>query len=192
VREPDVRGEQRIRPLAGEVGRRARDRDDDRVHRLGECGRPALERTEQSLDVRDGRRPRVGRRRGQLHPQRAQELCAGRAGQGGEDAAQRRADYPVERRLVVRVSLDGGIEPRMVQRQRDADQSGPLGQQALELERQPPAGRAPCLEERVGVCGAKRVDAGRRDQCRGATVEEGLRGRDRDDQIGLDEVRVDA
>ena len=66
------------------------------------------------------------------------------------------------------------------------------GEQPLDLDGEPPAlGRAR-LEQRERARGAQRLAAARREQRRRAAVQHRLRGGHRDDEIGLDERRVDA
>ncbi len=48
------------------------------------------------------------------------------------------------------------------------------------------------LEERIGVCGAKRLRAGGGEERSGPTVQDRLGGGDRDDQVRVDQSGVDA
>jgi hypothetical protein len=82
-----------------------------------------------------------------------------RAGEQREQPPQRRAHDALERLLVVWIALDRGVEPRMVERERDADEPGPPLDEALQLEREAPAPRVVRLEQRVGVGEAERLDA---------------------------------
>jgi hypothetical protein len=152
-----------------------------------ETERLSIERSSASTWATD-----VGGRHRELHAQGVEQPEADRAGQHGEDPPERRARDPLQRLLLVRVTLDGGVESGMIQCQRDADEAGPLVEDSLELEREPPAGRAARFEEGVGVDRALRLHARRGDERRGTAVEEGLRRRDHDHRVGLDERRVDA
>ena len=60
--EPEVGGEQRVRPLARQVGSRARNAEADRVERLAERASAFLRPAQQRLGMGDGRRPGERRR----------------------------------------------------------------------------------------------------------------------------------
>ena len=74
--EPEVRREQRVRPLAREVRRRARDAEADRVERPVERRRAELDRAQQRLGVRDRRRPRERGRGAERRGQRADHAAS--------------------------------------------------------------------------------------------------------------------
>ena len=131
----EVRGEQRVRPLARQERRRARDADHDRVERLVELVRAQLDRAQQRLGVRDRRRPAERRRDGQLGAQRAAaRRGAAASGSEPEDERERRARDALERRGVVRVAAERARELRMVEHERDADQRHALARAPLERD----------------------------------------------------------
>ena len=86
--EPEIRGEQRVRTLARQVRRHARDPDHERVERLVELGPPELHRPQQRLGMRDRRRPAERGRDRQLGSQRAQDVAAQHLRQRAVDVAE--------------------------------------------------------------------------------------------------------
>ena len=105
---------------------------------------------------------------------------------------QRRAHDALERLRLVRVAAERPAQTRMVEDERRADHRHPPQERALELEPEAPALRRRRLEQRVRARSAQHLWAGRADECRGTAVKHRLRRRDDDDEIGVDERRVDA
>ena len=106
--------------------------------------------------------------------------------------AHARAEHALDRLLVVRVAGERAGDPRRVERERDAGDRHALGEPPLDLDREPPALRRARLEQRQRARGAQRLAAARGEQRGRAAVQHGLGGGDGDDEIGLDERRVDA
>ena len=102
--EPEVRGEQRVRPLARQVRRRARDPEAERVERLAQRPRALLGPAQQRLGVRDRRGPRERGRDPARGRDRPQHPPAHRPRHRAEDVPHRRADEPLDRFLLVRDS----------------------------------------------------------------------------------------
>ena len=96
--EPEVGGDERVRPLARQEGRRAGDADHDRVERLVELRAAQFDRAQQRLGVRDRRRAAEDGRDRALRRHRAQHArVERRSGRRREDVAKRRARDPLER-----------------------------------------------------------------------------------------------
>ena len=91
VCEPQMGGEERVRLLARQERRRPRNPDHERVERLVEGRSTQLDRAEQRLGVRDGRRPREDGCRGPRPAQRAENAATNRFRRGREGVPQRRA-----------------------------------------------------------------------------------------------------
>ena len=109
-----------------------------------------------------------------------------------EDVPDAGVEQPLDGLLVVRVPGERPGDARCVQRQRDAGDHRSLGEPSLDLDREPPALRRARLEQRQCPAGAERLAAARRQQCGGAAVQHRLGRRHRDDEVGLDERRIDA
>jgi hypothetical protein len=143
--------------------------------------------------VCDRRRAGERGRRGQLPPQAPEHERARRLGEEAEQPPERRA-----RDGGHRVGVEGEVserrreQPRVVEHERDADHRHVVGQRRLRLDREPPAERRRRLQQRPRARGAERLRASRREQRAGAAVHDGLRSRDDDHQIRLDERRVHA
>jgi hypothetical protein len=101
--EADGRREQRVRPLARQVGRQARDAEADRVERTLE-GRPARgDHAQERFRVGDGRRAGQHAQRGQLGAERMQHACAHEVGQQAVQPPAARAGDTLDRGRVVRI-----------------------------------------------------------------------------------------
>ena len=142
--------EERVRRLARQERRRARDPDHERVERLVERRRAQLDRAQQRLGVRDRRRPGEDGRRGPRPAQRA------------EDASPNRIPARPRRR----VAAASGRSARRLRARTGSRAAGPVNcgwlrtsetpksgtraaQRPLDARREPPALRAAGLEQRV-------------------------------------------
>ena len=145
--EAEVGAEQRVRPLAGQVGSRTRDADEDRVELAVERDAAKLHAAEQRFGVRDRRRACERGRDRTLERQRAQHVGAQCARQHPKEMSKGRAHDPFERLLLVRVAAQGPAEAGMVQDERCADQRHAANERAFQLEPEAPALRGRGLEE---------------------------------------------
>ena len=147
---------------------------------------------EQCLGVRDRRWSREDRECRELARQVPEDASPDRARQHAEQAAQRRVGDPVNRLRVVGIAVEDTAQRGRVQSQGDAEQRHPGGQGLLELDSELPAARCGGLEQGVRVGRSQNVRAGRREQRGRAAVQDGLRGADGNDDVGLGERSIDA
>ncbi len=155
--EPQVRSEQRIRTLAGQVRRRTRHPDHECVERPVELGPPQLHRPQQRLCVRDRRRTAVRRGHRQLGPQRSEHVAPKQLRQRAVDETERRACDAFERGGVVWIAAQRARHLGVVEHERSPEQRHVPAEGALERDRQMPALRGGRLEQRVCARGSERV-----------------------------------
>src|SRR5207249_897488 len=186
----EVGAEQRGRPLAREIRSRARDADEDTIKLA--VGRDAaeLDAAEQGFGVRDRRWAGERGGDGAFERQRAQDVRAESTRQHPEEVAERRADDPVERLLVIGIAAQGSAQTGMVQDERGADHRHAPYKGAFDLEAETPAPRARSFEERIRARRSQHLPPRGADERRRASVEDRLRGRDDDDRIRAHERRV--
>ena len=141
--------------------------------------------------MRNRRRPGEGGDGGQLAAEILQQPAPDARRQQRE-AAERRAGDVRERVVLVRVAAEAAGEPRRVQHERRPDHGHAAGQRPLERDAELPAARGRGLEQRVGGRGAQRLRPAGSEQRTGAAVEHRLGGGDAEDEIGLEQERVDA
>ena len=127
----------------------------------------------------------------QLAGQAAQHTTAHGPGHEPEQPPEREVRDAVDGLAVVRVAVEDASERGRVQRERDPEQSDPLGQGTFEAEREAPSSGTRGLEQGVGVGRAHGVRVGRREQGSRSAVEHGLGGGHRDDDVCLGERGVD-
>ena len=98
----------------------------------------------------------------------------------------------VEGVVLVGVAAEAACEARRVEHERGSEHRYPTCERPLERDAQLPAPRGCRLEQRVRRRRAQRLGAAGAEECGGAAVENGLGGGDTEDEIGLDQERVDA
>src|SRR6185295_19594293 len=156
-----MRAQERIRPLARQVGSRAWDADADGVQLAVERDPAQLDAAKQRFGVRNRGRACEDSCHGAFEREGAQHVRAEPAGQRAEDVAERRADNALERLSLIGVAAERAAESRMVEDEGDADDWHSPRDGALELEAKPPALRCRGLEQRVRTGGTQNLLARR-------------------------------
>ena len=192
-REPerDGRDRDRVQALARRVLVLPGHADHDRVERLLERRRAAGDPAQERLGVRDRRWAGERSDGGQLAAEILQQPPPD-PGRQQREAAQRRAGELGQRVVLVRVATEAAREARRVQHERGPEHRHAVRERSLERDAELPASRGSRLEQRVRRRRAQRLGAAGAEQGAGAAVEHGLGGGDAEDEIRLDEERVDA
>ena len=194
-REPerDRGGAERVRDLPRVVLPDPGGAGDERVDGLVEPQPAELDAAQERLCVRD--RGRARERGDGVDPAllAREDVPAQERREAREDPPERRADDVTQRLGLVGVAAIRAGQPRQVEHERQPDHRQCSGDRLLDLEDALPLGEAGRLDERGGPCEAAHGrGVARRPERSRAAVENGLRGSDDDDEIGLDDRAVHA
>ena len=194
-REPerDGRDRDRVQALARRVLVLPGHADHDRVERPLERRRAARDPAEERLGVRDGRRSGERGDGGQLAAEILQQPAPDPRGQQRE-AAQRRARHLRERVVLVRIAAESGRSGAAGSSTSEVADHGNAARRAPARARPPAASRARPRSRAASTAVAPRSVSGPQaaEQRAGAAVKDGLGGRDAEDEVGLEQQRVDA
>ncbi len=126
----------------------------------------------------------------QLDRHRAQNLAARERRQETKAARERRADETLRDAAIMGEAPQRAAEAGMVENEGDAEQRHALPDRPLEHDAQVPAARAGRLEQRLRAGLPQGGGASSGEQRRRASVQNGLRRRQRDDEAGLQQQRI--
>ena len=190
VREPEVGGKERVRPLARQKRGGSGDPDHERVERLVESRRrSSIARSRASACATDGGPASTAAV--VLVPRSVRRTRRRTESGAAENASlRRRARDPLGRLRLVRDSRAAAPRRRVVEDERDAEERDAGSERTFDERREAPPFGPSGLEQRFGGRATLRLRVCGGEQRRWAAVQDGLGSGDRDDEIRLHAAHV--
>ena len=180
----------RIERLSRHLEAFPRERDDERVERLGAGNTADCRAADERLRMRHRRRSGEGGDHVEPPPAACEQPPSECRRQDIDESAQGGVRDAAKRVRLPRIApVQPGL-PGVVEHEGESDHRCRLAKPSLELGCEAPPARARDLEQRLRPTQADHTGRACVEQCARAAVERRLGGADRDDEVGVDERRV--